>query len=419
MLSKEDNELLTRTGPGTPMGELFRRFWMPAMLSEELPGPDCVPVRLRLLSEDLIAFRDSEGRVGVVDAYCPHRGAPMFFGRNEESGLRCVYHGWKFDVDGNCVDLPNAPEGETFKHKVKITAYPAVEGGRIVWVYIGPLEKMPPPPGFEWFELPVEHTHVAKYLLNCNYMQAVEGDIDPSHNAYLHYTLDNNASNPSNTFTGAPATRVLAPEFDVLDFEVGVGTVRNGAAATARQARTGGGPPRPGWVMPFYGLAGLASRGLNPLNIKVPSDDENIIYFRVRWSEQPLTQAQLEECRVGGYINPPVVPGTFVYAENKSNDYKVDRIRQKYFNFSGLSQTAIQDTAMQENQRGPIMDRSQETLVSADKYIIRVRQRLLSAAKALQDGVEPVEPWRPQAYKTQGANPPPPLQLIAQPIAVQ
>src|SRR5437667_3350093 len=146
VLSKEDNELATNTNAGTPMGELFRRFWLPVALAEELPGADCVPLRLKLLGEDLIGFRDSEGRPGLVDAYCPHRGAPMFFGRNEENGLRCVYHGWKFDVTGRCVDLPNAPEGPAFKEKVRIKAYPCLEAGDLLWAYMGPPDRRPPFP---------------------------------------------------------------------------------------------------------------------------------------------------------------------------------------------------------------------------------------------------------------------------------
>src|SRR5918912_443642 len=127
MLSKEDNELIARTGPGTPMGELMRRFWMPALLADELPAPDCPPIRVRLLGEDLVAFRDSSGQVGLLAANCPHRGASLFFGRNEESGLRCVYHGWKFDVAGQCVDMPNEPAESDFKHKVRAVAYAAAE----------------------------------------------------------------------------------------------------------------------------------------------------------------------------------------------------------------------------------------------------------------------------------------------------
>ncbi len=129
MLTQEENELLTRTGPGTPMGELMRRYWLPAMLSEELPAPDGPPVSLKLLGEPLVAFRDTQGRVGILEAYCPHRGANLFWGRNEESGLRCVYHGWKYDVEGRCVDMPNEPAESTFKDKVSTTGYPTQEAG--------------------------------------------------------------------------------------------------------------------------------------------------------------------------------------------------------------------------------------------------------------------------------------------------
>jgi phenylpropionate dioxygenase-like ring-hydroxylating dioxygenase large terminal subunit len=125
VLSKEDNELITNINPGAPMGDLFRRFWLPVALAEELPGPDCVPLRVQVLNEKLVAFRDSEGRVGLMDAYCPHRGAPLFFGRNEENGIRCIYHGWKFDVNGVCTDIPNAPEGETSRRRSRSSATPA------------------------------------------------------------------------------------------------------------------------------------------------------------------------------------------------------------------------------------------------------------------------------------------------------
>ena len=197
MLTREDNELITQVGPGAPMGELFRRFWLPVMLADEVPNADSTPVRLHVLNEKLIAFRDSEGRVGIVDSYCPHRGAPLFFGRNEECGIRCVYHGWKFDVDGNCVDLPNSPEGETYKDKVAIKSYPAIEKGGLIWAYMGPKDTQPPMPGFDWLDQPEENRYLTKFILQCNYLQGMEGDFDPSHAVYLHSTLDNNASNPA------------------------------------------------------------------------------------------------------------------------------------------------------------------------------------------------------------------------------
>src|SRR2546427_5490084 len=154
MLSREENEMLTRTGPGTPMGELLRRFWLPALLPDELPTPDGPPVRLRLLSEDLVAFRDSDGRVGVLDGHCAHRGASLFFGRNEECGIRCVYHGWKYDVTGSCVDMPNEPAESSFKDRVRMTAYPTREYGGIVWVHMGPPERAPELPQLEWALVP-------------------------------------------------------------------------------------------------------------------------------------------------------------------------------------------------------------------------------------------------------------------------
>src|SRR5687767_1579415 len=143
MLKRADIELLTQTGPGTPMGEVFRRFWLPALLPHELPETDCAPIRLTMLSEKLIAFRDSQGKVGFVAENCPHRGASLFFGRNEERGLRCVYHGWKFDTSGACVDMPNEPPESNFKHKVKVNAYPCVEMGGVVWTYMGPADRRP------------------------------------------------------------------------------------------------------------------------------------------------------------------------------------------------------------------------------------------------------------------------------------
>src|SRR3954447_1911127 len=157
MLSVENNEMVTNTNKGTPMGEVFRRYWLPVALSSELPGPDCIPLRVRVLGEDLIAFRDTNGNPGLVDAYCPHRGAPMFFGRNEEAGLRCVYHGWKFDVNGTCTDLPNEPPDSMFKSKVTIASYPTWEGGGMIWTYMGPPEHRPGPPDYELVRAPETH----------------------------------------------------------------------------------------------------------------------------------------------------------------------------------------------------------------------------------------------------------------------
>ena len=189
MLTQHENDTLAQVGPGTQMGNLFRRYWLPALLSWELPEGDCPPVRLRLLGEDLVAFRDTTGAVGIVGNYCPHRRASLFFGRNEESGLRCVYHGWKFDVDGNCVDMPSEPAESNFKDKVKLTAYPNEEFGGIVWAYMGPVEATPPVPHMEWTQVPDTHRGVSKVVQPTGWLQGLEGGIDTVHSTFLHRRL--------------------------------------------------------------------------------------------------------------------------------------------------------------------------------------------------------------------------------------
>src|SRR5438132_2987893 len=198
MLKQEDNELITRVGPGTPMGNLMREYWVPAMLSSELPHADSDPVRVMLLGEQLIGYRDSSGKIGLLPNNCPHRGASLFFGRNEEAGLRCVYHGWKFDVDGNCLDMPNEPAESDFKHKVKATAYPCVERNGLVWSYMGPRETPPPLPDLEANNLPEGEYSVSAIQRECSYLQALEGDVDTSHVGFLHF----GASGPESAAPG-------------------------------------------------------------------------------------------------------------------------------------------------------------------------------------------------------------------------
>src|SRR5690606_14430695 len=188
MLMDADNRTLTQVGPGTPMGTLMRRYWVPALLSWELPEPDCAPVEVRLLGEDLVAFRQTDGRVGMVDERCKHRSASLFYGRNEENGIRCVYHGWKFDITGQCVDMPSEPEATNFMHKVRIPAYPCVELGGVVWAFMGPTEQQPPLPQFEWSQAPETHRGLTKVWQESNWLQALEGGIDTVHSNFLHYS---------------------------------------------------------------------------------------------------------------------------------------------------------------------------------------------------------------------------------------
>jgi phthalate 4,5-dioxygenase oxygenase subunit len=188
MLSREDNELVTNTNRGTPTGDLFRRFWLPVALSEEVAARDGTPVRVKALGEDLVAFRDTDGQVGLVDAYCPHRGAPLFFGRNEECGLRCLYHGWKFDVEGNIVDMSSEPDGAALKKSLQHKAYPAREAGGFVWIWMGPRDAMREfePPA--WAPHPGCRTSIVKMHAACNWAQVLEGSIDSAHSSSLHST---------------------------------------------------------------------------------------------------------------------------------------------------------------------------------------------------------------------------------------
>src|SRR6266498_2961082 len=173
MLSREENELLTQVHAGTPLGRLLRRYWIPALLSEEIPVPDCPPVRVRLLGEDLVAFRDTQGKIGLLDEHCSHRGTSLFYGRNEECGLRCIYHGWKYDVEGNVLDTPAEPAGSRFKEKLHHTAYPTHETANMIFVYMGPKEKQPEFPSYEWALADPESITVTKSLQDCNYLQGV------------------------------------------------------------------------------------------------------------------------------------------------------------------------------------------------------------------------------------------------------
>src|SRR5216684_4132275 len=209
MLPPKENELITRVGAGTPMGNAMRRYWIPACLATEIAEPDSPPVRVRLMGEDLVAFRDSDGKIGLIDEFCPHRRVSLFFGRNEECGLRCVYHGWKFDVEGNCIDQLNEPPEHQFKQHIHIAAYPTVELGGIVWAYLGPPDKMPAPPKFAWTQVPESRRHVSKVVEECNWLQALEGGIDTSHAPILHRLLTDNSTRggikPSSPFVRGKA----------------------------------------------------------------------------------------------------------------------------------------------------------------------------------------------------------------------
>ncbi|HEY3116138.1 MAG TPA: Rieske 2Fe-2S domain-containing protein, partial [Chloroflexota bacterium] len=212
MTSKADNELLTRTDAGTPMGELMRRYWIPALLSSEIPSPDCPPVQVRLLGEELVAFRDSDGRIGLLDEHCSHRGTSLFYGRSEECGLRCIYHGWKYDVEGHVLDTPAEPADSNFKSKLRHPSYPTHEINGIVFAYMGPRDKMPLFPNHEWALVDKDHTYVTKAYQECNYLQGLEGECDSAHLSFLHRMFKTNNFSRMDT----------VPEYETEDTDFGV-----------------------------------------------------------------------------------------------------------------------------------------------------------------------------------------------------
>ena len=397
MLSQEENDLLCRTGPGTPMGNLFRRFWLPVALSRELPKTDCPPVRLRILSEDLIAFRDTNGKVGLLSRYCPHRGASLFFGRNEEGGLRCVYHGWKFDTAGVCIDMPNEPAECSFKQKIRQTAYPTREAGGVIWAYMGPQEIMPELPQLEWTLVPENHVYVHKRFQHCNYLQNVEGEVDSSHVSFLHREFR------PEKFNAAIAGQVLlaqakdtAPKFLVQETEYGlaIGARRNWDADQYYWRVTK-------FLMPSFTL--IPSEAGSPINFTaaVPVDDKNMVGFTVTWlPDRPLADNDIStiESWTGAYAE--VDPKTFEPIASRANDYLLDREKQRTENFTGMRGIREQDIAVQEDQfGGPVTDRTKEHLGTSDAGVITLRRRLLNSVRNFQQGQEPPEPRKATAYR--------------------
>lgn len=384
MLKREENELVTRVGPGTPMGNTLRRYWMPALLSSELPHPDSDPIRLRMLGEDLIAFRDTNGAIGLIANNCPHRGASLFFGRNEEAGIRCVYHGWKFDVSGQCVDMPNEPAESDFKQKVRALAYPTAEKAGIVWAYMGPAEKRPPLPDHEWMRAPAGYCYVSKTFENCNYLQAMEGGLDTSHSSFLHRNLD--ADGLAN-----PRVRSTAPRLEVLNTDYGYmyASIRPLPDDKQNFVRIYH------YLMPFYQLRAGGSHktlGNTDGHMWVPIDDTTCWAWNFHLSHVgPVSydEWQRYEHVMGRGLADDYIPGTFKLKANFSNDFMLDREVQRKVNYTGIMGTNTQDFAVQESM-GPIYDRTKEHLGSADTAIIQMRRLLIAAVHDVEEGRDPV-----------------------------
>ena len=418
MLSVADNELLTKTGPGTPMGELMRRYWIPAVFSGEVE-PDGVPHRTRLLGEDLLVLRFTNGEPAVLAPACPHRGASLFFGRNEENGVRCAYHGWKFNAAGFCVDMPSEPPESNFKDKVTIKSYRASERNGLIWIYMGPEQADPPPlPDLEWNSVPASHSYLTKRIAQNNYFQTLEGEIDSSHSGFLHQSFTN--PHRLNWQTKQEMGMVYKmrdrhPRFQTKETDYGVliGARRNAEEDSYYWRITQ-------FLFPFHTI--IPPYGEDPMfsgHAYVPMDDEHVIALCFSYNPvRPLNEEELGYLRharrdgqeglhptVDGFLPPvPNRPeGAWWPKHHIDNDFNVDWRRQKDVQFSGLPGTWVQDSGMQETM-GRVANRSIEHLGVSDTGIIRTRRALIKAARLLRDyGIEPDSVWDSGVYSTRSA----------------
>jgi phthalate 4,5-dioxygenase len=365
MLSKELNELLTQTGPGTPMGDFLRRYWLPALLSEEIPAPDSPPVQVRLLGEELVAYRDSAGRIGLLEEHCLHRGTSLFYGRNEECGLRCIYHGWKYDVTGRVLDTPAEPAGSTFKDRLQHVAYPTHEAGGMIFAYLGPPDKPPLFPNYSWAQLAPEHTYVTKSLLECNYLQGLEGECDSSHLSFLHREANHERMQ-------ALLQQDVAPdyEFEETDFGIRLIALRDAGAETYVRISS--------FVMPTH----CWINGRVPeVHFYVPADDTHAWRYDLGMiPDRPVRDSDLHKA--------PEIAADYRRNRNIDNGYLQDRAKQREEDFTGIENFFVEDACATETQ-GPIWDRSREHLGVSDRAVIVVRNMIVDAVKGFQAGHEP------------------------------
>jgi len=385
MMNPKDSADLTRVGPGTVMGGLMRQYWLPAVMSSELER-DGPPLRLMLLGERLIAFRDSSGRVGVMDHRCPHRCASLFLGRNEENGIRCVYHGWKYDFAGNCVDMPNMPAHQDYKDRVKAKAYQAAERNGLVWVYMGPRAEAPPLPAIEAALLPESESQIWFAQRECNWLQALEGDIDTSHFGFLHAgSVDPADVAPGNLLRYTVTNR--APEYHVAETPWGT------MYAAYREAEANQTYWRfANFLFPFWTQTPQGPIDRVGSRAWVPMDDTHTMFVSLNWRNMPRPQGPFNDARVvrGSTLGQDFLPNTSDWhgrwrlSSNGANDWNIDREAQQSGQiYTGITNIHVQDQAVTESM-GPVTDHLFEHLGPSDRMIGRTRRRLLRAARALR-----------------------------------
>ena len=398
-MKRSEGELLTRVGPGTPTGKLMREYWIPAVMSSELKA-DGAPVRLMLLGEQLIAFRDSSGRAAVLDHRCPHRCASLFFARNEQNGLRCVYHGWKFDADGNCVDQANLPAGEQFKNKVHAKAYRTHERNGLVWTYMGARKKPPPLPMLEAALLPESEARIVMVQRECNWLQAIEGEIDTSHFSFLHVGgVQPEDVQPDHIGRFNVLSRT--PEFHVADTDWGTmyGARRPvGEDIYWRVAH---------FAFPFWTMVpnGEISEHI-VARAWVPMDDTHTMFVHISWTKNKVGMSHRKDgspipgLQMAFDFLPNATDwyGRWRLKANASNDYMIDRDVQHAESFTGINGIHLQDQAITESM-GPIVDHAWENLAPSDLMIARTRRRIAQAVrKHARDGKPPPAAADPAIY---------------------
>ena len=390
MLSKEENDLLTQTGPGTPAGTLLRSYWQPAALTEELP-PGGDPISLRLFGEDLVMFRDESGRVGLLDAHCAHRGTDLSYGRIEDGGLRCIYHGWLYDVAGRCLATPGEPAGSRLYQQVRHVSYPCQEVGGVIFTFMG--EGEPPLlPNYGIFSAPPDQRLTTKYFHECNYLQALEGNMDSVHVRFLHRFLRTESGTRK---LRDEHPRELSPT-DMLSYRDTVdgryyGPVRVektdfGVWAYTRNddgEETGG----PDFLFPSLCLTGGGPQAIGDgymLYWRVPIDDESHWLFLLSFKRSGPIPQEYRDRRTIEVATPD-----YRFIRNQRNRYLQDREEQRTSTFTGMGSVFVaQDTVANETQR-PIQDRSKETLGMEDMSIVAGRQALLQAIRDVQEGRDP------------------------------
>jgi phthalate 4,5-dioxygenase len=400
MLTHDENDLLCRVEGDAPMGQLMQRHWIPALLSEQLVERDGAPVRVRLLGEDLVAFRDSDGRIGILGEACPHRKASLFFGRNEEGGLRCLYHGWKFDTQGRVLEMPSEPAASGFCDKISHKAYPVEEAGGFIWVYMGPLAQKPAFEAPAWAPTPQARVSIAKIDLPCNWAQIMEGQIDSAHSSTLHSSDMRPARVDS---AGANATHWTRPSTDknpriqlqLTNYGFRYAAIRR----PIKDADSHDYVRLTVFVAPFTALIPPNS-SYNVATVIVPKDDTHSSFHFIAWGEDGAgidqeTWRKFCVAQVGIDLDSTYRP----MIRSRANNYGQDRRAMKLGDFTGVPGIPNQDIMMWESM-GPIADRTSERLGASDIAIVQFRRVMIDAARKLQAGGAAIgrsEPRIPQA----------------------